>query len=275
MSLIQSLIYGLVSGITEFLPVSSRAHQALMRYLFGLESRNPLQDLLVHIGLLFAILYGCRDILQRLMLQQKSLSSSRRKVRQIDSKSIYELRLLKTAIFPLFIGLLLMFSTTDMEQNLLALVGFLLLNACILLIADHSSRGNRDARTMTGLDGIIMGFLGALSAFPGISRTGIICSYAVMRGAEGQNSVDWSILLGIPALVFTIIFDVISMFSLGITVSSFVAFLGYLMAGISSFVAGILGISLFRLAVNRSGFAGVAYYSIGAALFSFTIYLIT
>ena len=56
MSLIESIIYGLLSGIAEFFPISSQAHQTLLRYIFGVATRNSLQEFLVHIGLLFSII---------------------------------------------------------------------------------------------------------------------------------------------------------------------------------------------------------------------------
>lgn len=276
MLLIQNILYGIISGITEFLPVSSRAHQFLLRYLFGAQTRDPLQDLLVHIGVFFAIIFACRENLAHLRREQKSLSASRRKrIRPADVRTLYDLRLLKTAAFPLIIGLFLSFYTKKMENSLLAIMGFLILNSFILLLADHVSHGNRDSRTMTGLDGIIMGLVGALSAFPGISRTGMISAYTTMRGADGQNTANWSILLGLPAMIFAIIYDIVGLAAGGIVVSGFAAFFGCLLSGIAAFGSGYFGISLLRIVMNNSGFSKFAYYSLGAAFFSFILYLIT
>ena len=60
MSFLESLIYGLVSGLSEFLPVSSLGHQALMLRLFGLGNREPGRDVFVHIGILVALISACR-----------------------------------------------------------------------------------------------------------------------------------------------------------------------------------------------------------------------
>jgi len=275
-SLIENILYGIVSGITEFLPVSSRAHQILLRYLFGTQTRDSLQDLLVHIGVFFAIIVACRENLIRLHREQKALSATRRKrTRSADIRSLYDLRLLKTAVFPLLIGLILTFSTVKLGNSLLIIMGFLIFNGFVLLLAEHVSHGNRDSRTMTGLDGIIMGLLGALSAFPGISRTGMISAYTTMRGADSQNSANWAILLGIPAMVFSVIYDIISIITGGIVAFSFPGIFGYLLSGAAAFGGGYLGISVLRVAINHSGFSKFAYYSLGAALFSFILYLIT
>lgn len=276
MLILKNILYGLISGITEFLPVSSDAHQALLRYLFGIGTKAPLQELLVHIGVLFAILSGCRESLFRLYREHKFGSGyRRRKVLFSDSASYYDLRLLKTASVCLIAGLLLRFATSYMESNLLLLLAFFLFNGLVLLLAEHTSRGNRDSRTMSGLDGIVMGVLGALSAFPGISRTGMILSYASVRGADSKNAVNWAVFLGIPAMLFSLVYDLIGIVGVGIGGASAVDLLGYFISGITAFAGGYLGISVLRVGLHDSGFSRFAYYSIGAALFSFILYLIT
>lgn len=276
MSIIESILYGLISGITDFLPVSSRAHQALMRYLFGADTRIPLQELLVHIGVLMSVMAGCRDILVRLRREQKQVVTARRhRHRSLDSKSYFDLRLLKTAAFPLIIGSFLLLATVRMENNLLVLMLFWLLNGFILLVADHTRRGNRDSRTMSALDGIIMGVLGALSVFPGISRTGMISAYTTARASDSENVVNWSVLLAIPAIMFLIFFDLICIVTAGFGGGTASMILGYFLSGAAAFAGGYMGISLFRVLLNHSGFSKFAYYSIGAALLSFFLFLIT
>lgn len=276
MNIIRNILYGLISGITEFLPVSLRGHQALVRYLFGIETRDPMLDLLVHIGILLSIFISCREILLRLYRQQRSLSlSRRRKGRLQDSKSYYDLRLLKTATVPLLIGQLLCLVTPQMENNLLVVMAFFLLNASVLLAVEHVRHGNRDARTMTGLDGIVIGAIGALSVFPGISRTGMTAGYAVARGAGRQNAANWAILLCIPALLIMMCFEVLIMVNSGIGILSFAVFASYLLAAIAAFCGGYLGVSLLQLVLNHFGFSGFAYYSYGTAFFAFILYLLT
>ena len=276
MSLLESVLYGFMSGITSFLPVSSRGHEALLLYIFGVDTRDSFLDLLVHIGTLLSIFLGCSDALVRIRSEQRSLSvSRRRRLRSAVGKSYYELKLLKTAAVPLTAGLLLCVTTSKMQHNLILLMLFFAVNALFLLLADHTSHGNRDARTMTGLDGIILGIAGALSVFPGISRTGMICAYATARGADNQNAVNWAVLLGIPALLFSLCLDLFSLLTGGIAVISFSLILSYILSGAAAFAAGYLGITLFRLVLNHSGLSGFAYYSIGTSFLSFIFYLIT
>lgn len=276
MSVFAYILYGLISGLTEFLPVSSRGHQALLRYLLGVESRIPLQELLVHIGILLALFVGCADSLNKLLQEHRMRSGNHnRRIRRTADKSYYDLRLLKTAAIPLFIGLFFYFVTAKFENSLLLVMAFWFLNAIFLLVADHMPRGNRDARTMSALDGIAMGFIGALSVLPGISRTGIISSYVIARGADDDNTANWSVLLGIPALIFALLFDLFSFTAYGLGIHTFGAVLGCILSGISAFAGGYLGISLFRVILSHSGLSKFAYYCIGTAMFTFAIFLIT
>lgn len=275
MSIFESILYGLISGMTEFLPVSARAHQALFRYLSGTDTGAPLQELLIHIGVLISVIFSCGDMLSRLRREQKLSASSRRRARSLDNKSLFDLRLLKTATVPLVLGLCLYFATASMAQRMITMMVFMFLNGFVLLLTDHTRRGNRDARTMSGLDGILMGILGAMSVFPGISRTGMITAYTSLRGADFQNATGWAILLAIPAMIFTVLYDFICIISRGFGVQSFAAVIGSILSGICAFGGGYAGISLLRALLNHSGFSKFAYYSIGMAMFTFILYLIT
>ncbi len=275
MSVLESILYGLVTGITEFLPVSARAHQALMRYLFGVATRDPLRDLLVHIAILAAIIVSCHETLLSLQKAQAMAVASRRKRQRLPDGNYYDLRLLKTAVLPLLLGLVLRFTTTSLEDNLLSLMIFLTINVVILLLAEHTRHGNRTAMTMTGLDGIAMGLVGALSVFPGISRTGAIAAYGTLRGADGKKIATWAIILGIPTLLFAVFFDIFVLVTHGAGPITFVIFAGMFLSALTAFCGGCIGIRALKAALVQSQFSGFAYYTVGLVVFTFILYMIT
>lgn len=276
MKFLENVFYGLVSGLTEFLPVSSKAHQALLRYIFGAGERIAIQDLFIHIGIIFSVLIAMRESIIRLYREQQALSIKRRKrFRTSYSITYYNLRLLKTAVLPLFFGSLLYVVMIRYENDLLAMMTFVIINGIILMIAEHTRRGNRDARTMSGLDSIIMGAFGAMASFPGISRTGMIASYATMRGAEEKSVAQWAILLSIPALLFSICYDVFSVAIGGIVAPSFSFMAGCFLSGCAAFCGGYIGVSILKLVLVNSGFSKFSYYSFGIAMLIFVLYLLT
>ncbi len=271
MSVLQSFLYGFVSGITQLLPVSSQAHQGIMLRLFGMDAAQPFRDLLVHISVLLGLWFSCQTVFRRFMRENRVHSSNRR---TYSSRGQYDLRIVKTAAVPLLIGQILYFATASLGSSCAVIALFLLINGIILIFPEYMSQGNKDASTMSGVDGVLIGVCGALSAFPGISRNGAISSYCVARGASRQNAFNWIILLSVPALILICIFDIINIFAIGISIGSFLDFLGYLISAITAFGGAYLGCILLRYFSERSNYSVFAYYSWGAALLSLILYLI-
>lgn len=273
MSVLESILYGLISGFTEFLPVSAQGHQALMFSLFGINSREPLRDAFVHIAVLAALMVTCKPLITRLRREQAVLSRRKRKS-NADRKGQYVLRLVKTAGFPLLIGLLFYVATRKFEFQLQKLVLFFFINGVILFVPEYIRHGNKDARHMTGLDGILFGAFGACSVLPGISRIGAMNAYALIRGADRQQVVNWALALSFPALVLYLGFDIYNIFAIGVTVTDFIGVLSCILSGIVAFFGAYFSVRLVRFLTVQAGFVGCAYYSWGTALFAFVLYLI-
>lgn len=276
MSVIENILYGLVSGLTEFLPVSGSGHQALLHHLLGVNTRLSFQDLLVHIGILLSAFVVCRDNIARLHWEKNTATTYRRnKSRRMDTQSHYELRLLKSTVIPMLLGFVLFNLVLKKDNNLSSLMWLFILNGVILLVAEHMRQGNRDAKTMTGFDGILIGITTAASALPGLSGTGITLSYTTARGTDIHKATNWVILLIIPAMLLAIFCDIIYIFGNGFGAVSFIMILGCVLAGVSAFCGGLIGISVLRLMVMNTSVFQFSYYSFGLALLSFMLYLFT
>ncbi len=269
MSFFESVLYGLISGLSEFIPISPQGQQAIMLRLFGLNERDPFRDLLVHIAVLAALLIVCRPML----LSQRRMASHRRKA-AADNRAAYDLRLIRTARIPLIIGILLYIATQKLEQSNLMLALFFLINGLLIIVPEYIRHGNKDARFMTGLDGIFLGILGACSVLPGISRIAVMCGYTLARGSERQQAVNWVLQLSIPVLAIFVGLDIFALFSVGFGAMSFARFLGIVISAIAAFIGGYLGVLIVRNLSARTGFSGFAFYSWGLAIFSFILYLI-
>lgn len=273
MSLLESILYGLISGFTEFLPVSSQAHQAIYMKLTGVDIREPGRDLLVHIAVILALFTGCGTIFSRIRREQK-LNALKRHGRTYASRGLYDLRLVRTATVPLLIGLLLYISTRQLEFNLVYMALLFALNGIILIVPEYMHQANKDGRSMTGLDGIIIGLCGALSALPGISRIGAMRAYALGRGVDKQYALTWALLLSVPALLLYCGFDILTLFTSSIGTVSIPIIFGYILSALSAYCGGYFSIILIQFLTVRNGFAGFAYYSWGTSLFTLILYLI-
>lgn len=275
MSFFESIIYGIVSGLTEIFPVSSQANQMVMRQIFGVPQKEPIRDLLVHIAVLAAILLSCRGMFAKIHREQILAHRMRRNPSQIRAlKGVYDMRLVRTAAPIMLVGLLanLFFKDFYHKRTIFALV--LLINGAMTLIPTYLHQGNRDARVMTSLDGLLIGFAAALSAIPGISRNGAIMFMTLVREADKQNGVIWALMLSVPAMVVLALMDVIAIFIVGLGAVTFAIFIGYLITALFAFAGAYFGVSIIRMLISRSDYSVFAYYDFGLALLAFVLYLI-
>lgn len=268
MNWLQSLIYGLISGLSEIVPVSAAAHQKLLCKLFGQDQPDPLLNFLIHISVLIAIYVNCRNHMNQLL---RSISTSKR--RRGAQAADYEIRFIKTGSAALIVGLFAFTYIFNLTNNLATVAVFCLLNGLILFVSGRSLQGNKTARHLSSLDAAATGILGALSVFPGLSRIGISVSYPILRGSDRQAAFNWALIMSIPAVTALTLMDLISMFA-GMEVMSFGVYLGYVLSMASAYIGTTLAILFMRFVVVRDGVSGFAYYSWGAALFAFILYLI-
>lgn len=273
MSILESLLYGFISGFAEFLPISPQGQQSVLMQLFGMSQRNPLTDLLIHIAAVASLLVGCRSMFIRLYRENLLISRGRGK-RTYDFKGIYDMRLIRTAVIPMLLGLILYYKFDSFEFRPLLLALMLVINGVLIMIPEYSRQANKTSRSMTGVDGILLGMSAALSAFPGISRFGAFVGVSLLRGADRKQAMNWALLISIPALVFFIIYDLIGLFTIGAGALSFLTVLGMFLAAGAAFCGGYLAIVFIRFLTEHSGYTGFAYYSWGTALFSFVLFLI-
>lgn len=155
-----------------------------------------------------------------------------------------------------------------------ALALMLVVNGIVLIIPEHSRQANKEARQMSGLDAIVMGILGGLSALPGISRIGAISSYGLLRGADKQRVTNWALLLSIPALLLLCIIDLVFAFISGVGPITFAVVCGYIFSAVAAYLGAYFSIVFIRFLTVHSGYTAFAYYCWGAALFAMILYLI-
>lgn len=274
MRLLHCILYGFIYGFSELIPVSGRAHQQILQYIFGMDTNEPILDFLVHTGVLLAVIVGDFPAISRLR-RDRRLYRRTPKSHSRDMRGIYEIRIVKTASVLMIIGLLLYTFLGKDETSLVMLAITSIFSGGILLITDHMPQGNKDSRSISALDAVSIGLGCALSAVPGISRVGMTLSISSARGAEKSYAYHWALLLSIPALIVYMGLDILFLFTVGPGTVSFLLVIYYLLSAAAAFAGGYAAISFMRYLTVRTGFSGIAYYNIGVALFTFILYLIT
>jgi undecaprenyl-diphosphatase len=263
-----------VSGLSDVLPVSSQAHKAIMLKLFGENGEDPLLRLFIHAAILAALYYCCSSHIQRIVRQLRlSRVPKKRRKRPLDVSTLMEFRLLRMMIVPALLGLLLYNHMAPWGTTLNVTAIFLLVNGVILFLPNLLATGNKDARSMSAFEGMLIGFGGGLSVLPGVSSIGAANAVASVCGAERTFALNLTYLMHMALTLGLIAFDVAAVFASGIGGLSFAVFFTYVVASVAAFFGAFYGIRIMRMLAVNIGFSIFAFYSFGAALLSFVLYL--
>lgn len=274
MNWFQSLIFGLFSGLSDVMPVSSQAHKAILLKLFGENAEDPLLRLVIHVAILAALYYCCSNHIQRIIRQLRlSRIPKKRRKRPLDTRTIMEFKLLRMMVIPVLLSLLLYNKTAVWNAKLSMIAVFLLLNGVILFLPSLIATGNKDARSMSAFEGLLIGLGGAVSVLPGVSAVGAANAVASVCGAERVFALSMTYLMHMVLTIGLIAFDVAAVFAAGVSSLTIGMLLIYVTAGIAAFAGAYIGIRGMRTIAVNIGFGIFAFYSFGAAVLSFVLFL--
>lgn len=271
---IEHVIYGLLSGLSEILPVSARAHSILMLKVLGAEKIAGLPDLLIHIGILAALYLSCQVPLVKMSRARKLARIPKKKrKRPLDIVSLMDSRFLITMVIPMVIVLLAYSQIEALNFSLLAVSALLFINGIILYIPQFLPGSNRDARSLSRVEGLLMGLGGSMSVLPGLSGVGASVSVGSICGVDRSYALNMTIMLEIVYMIGMIVYDVLFIISRGLVSITFPILLTYFIAAIAAFIGTMLAIRIMRSLAAGSGFHVFAYYCWGIALFAFILNL--
>ncbi|HEY4674608.1 MAG TPA: undecaprenyl-diphosphate phosphatase [Candidatus Bathyarchaeia archaeon] len=194
--LINTLILGLVQGLAEWLPISSTAHLRIAERFLGL-SATPLLAITLHLGTLIAVIFYFRREVVRIL---SALAHG-----DFTSEHGSLIPLIIVATIPTgIIGILYVRLIEDLI-TFLAIGTAFLIGATVL----YTSRiGKENMNTITFTTALIMGAAQGFSIFPGLSRSGITISTALLLGLKREKAFRFSFLLSIPAIIGDLIVEI-------------------------------------------------------------------
>lgn len=274
-SWILTMIYGLISGLTEILPVSSQAHRMLILKLLGENQQSELLTLLIDLGVLAALYMGCQTNIVRIMRARRlaQIPKSRRK-RPLDTKSLMDFRMLRTMLVPVVIVFFFYQKLDNLVCSMLVVALLLLLNGIILYIPQFLPGSNRDSRTLSRIQGFLVGLGGSLSVIPGLSGVGAAMSIGSVCGMDRTYALNMTLMMDIAVSVGIVIFDFLALVSSGVGVFGFGILVSYILAALAAFGAATLGIKVMRMLALNIGYSLFAYYCWGLAMFTFILNLL-
>ena len=270
---LHSLVYGLISGFSEFLPISPDAHQRFFAELTGVGQGHLPHRLFSHIGGLLALLLVCKPQIDKLIRERRIATlPARRRKRQPDIKSLAEIRFLRMAGVMLLLSIPAFVLVSRLGNPLWLVALLLLVNGVILYVPQFLPGGNREALSLSAADSLLTGISGAFGRLPGISGIGASMSALKARGVDWQYALQICLLLSVPAFLIAMGCDVYGMVIANAGISLGDIFY-YLLTAASAFAGAYLGIIFMRFLAVKAGFSGFAYYCWGMALFGIFLYL--
>ena len=275
LSWLQCILYSLISGFADILPVSAEAHRVLLFKIYGIkDGQTALLDLLIHMGVLGGLYFSNLMHLTRISkARHLARVPKRRRRRPLDTRSLMDFSMLKSMAIPVILGLLLMPKVSHLENNLMALAFFLLLNGIVLYIPQFFPGSNRDARTLSPIAGFAIGMGGAVSILPGISAVGTTTSISSICGVERSYGLDMALMMEMVIMVGYIVYDIMAIVETGIGALSFLLLVRYVICAALSFCAAVLAVKLLRYLAANHNFSLFGLYNLGLALFTFILNL--
>lgn len=238
--MLQSIIWGLVQGLTEFLPVSSSGHLVLVPDLLHLDPPDLATTAVLHLGTLIAVLAFYRKEVLGLF--------------KFDEKAKHLWILLIIGTLPAGLGLVFKNQVETFQSSSTLVAIALLATGVILLISQFIVRRARTIDEETPFGALLIGLAQALAILPGVSRSGMTITAGLGRGLEPENAARFSFLLAIPAILGGGLLEAVDLAGTGGLTSS--VWVAMAVAAISGYLA--IGF-LIRILVKR-GLAPFAIY---------------
>lgn len=277
MSLISSILLGLVQGLAEFLPISSSGHLAIAAHFMGqagIGEPPPFFDVLLHLGTLAAVFAAywqdIREMIAELICGVRDLARGTTPTPIPPARRLILLIIVGT--LPLFVVLPVKDFIEGLGDNIYFVAGALIVTGFLLFASDRVKKGRKTEKTATLLDVLLVGVAQAIATCPGISRSGTTITAGCFVGLDRRFAVRYSFLMSIPAILGanlltlkdaiaekTIIVSDIPVYLVGVAVAA---------------VVGYLCIRLLKMIADKGRFGWFAYYCWAAGVIVLALALV-
>lgn len=245
MSVFQAMLYGLIQGVTEFLPVSSTAHLTLLPWLLSWTDPGIAFDVAVHLGTATAvILYFARDWVRLIRAGFSKPKSS-------DGRLFWFVVL---ATIPGGIAGVLLDKHMENFRDPVLIALMLIVMGIVLYLADRFSRSEIELKEIDAKKSLGVGLSQVLAVIPGVSRSGITMAMGRMFGVTSEGIARFTFLLSAPIILADGLFHAVKIMDAPVSALPFMA------AVLTSAIVGILVIKFLLDYLKRHGFGIFAIY---------------
>ncbi|MGD9141409.1 MAG: undecaprenyl-diphosphate phosphatase [bacterium] len=255
---LKACVYGVVQGLTEFLPVSSSGHLVIAKHYLGVQDSGITMEVITHAATaLAAIIFMRRRIGGIVRAAYKTLTVGYRGLDDTARGDIGLLVMLVVATGPAVVaGLLLRSHVEGLFSDVSGAARMLIVTGAFVYLTGRFGGGQKPFNLPRAL---AVGVAQALAILPGISRSGLTVGTGLAFGVERKRAFDFALLLSIPVILGATLYE----------------FLGGRLGGsgpllaaafVAAFLSGYVAISLLFSSVVKNRFYMFAYYLIPAGI---------
>ena len=291
MTIVQAIILGVIQGLTEFLPVSSSGHLAIMKNILRMDlETGALYDVLLHVATLVAICIVMRKDIVKLSLEFISI------VRDVFTNFLifidrithkddqYYIKIMSSAyrrfvvliivssIPTAIIGFLLNDIIETVENELLVPGICLIATAVIILISDFLADGTKKPKDATVYDAFAIGTAQGIATLPGLSRSGTTITACILCGFDRKFAVKYSFIMSMPAIFGALILKLSKISSETVTGGDIAV---YIVGMVIAAVVGYFALIFTTKLVQKKSFKYFAFYCFGIGVVSIIAYIIS
>lgn len=250
MEILKAILLGIVQGLTEFLPVSSSGHLALVQYILGNDfsaDQNLMMTIVLHFGTALATI---------LVLRKEILAIISKFSKKDEDGFEFPIKIFISMLPAGLIGYFFQDQLAALFDKKITLVGICLIATGILLfIAD---RIKASKKKISYKNALIIGIAQAIALLPGISRSGATISSALVLGVDRERSANFSFLMVLPLIFLKIGDDLLHWRYASLEPSMMWTLLVGLIA---SFITGVLACRWMIKIVKRGKLHYFSYYT--------------
>ena len=240
----EAIILGIVQGLTEFLPISSRGHLEIASYILKTNpSENLMFTVVVHIATAISIIYVFRKDINEII---KGLIQFKKK--QLD----FILKILISSVPVGVVGVLFEKEVESFFTGNIVLVGSMLLITAALLFFTYFKKDD-SKKNISYTDAIAIGLAQALAILPGISRSGSTISMALLLNVNREKATKFSFLMVLVPIFGILILKSIKGFTEISETSNLILFeSSYVFGFISALFSGVFACKMMLKIVKES-----------------------
>jgi undecaprenyl-diphosphatase len=253
MTPLQAIALGVIQGLSEFLPVSSSGHLALVPWLLGWEDPGLSFDVALHFGTLLAVLWYFRMEWLALIKAAFGILTTGRVETPEKRRVVY----LIIATIPGAIGGFLLQHKAESafrDPQIIAIA--LIVMGLVLWLVDRSVDQRRILGEMRWVDALLIGLSQVIALIPGVSRSGSTITTARGLRFDRESAAEFSFLMSMPIIAAAVVLEGPKALQQG-------GLTNELMSGVvASAISGWLAISILMRYVSRHSYGVFAFYRV-------------